>query len=145
MWTQPLSLKLVVRELAFRDVRKDIVRIPFKFRNGISEGEICRLSTITTSKNVKILGKTEDPDDAAIYMDKKTRRAFALKENCEVDFRIKPVGWAGQMVWAMCNADTSIKIATQLALIALFFSVVSVGISLAGLPWVVAWLSRTSH
>ena len=123
-------MKLVVKKAAEADVYRDIARIPElhrKDRRGrtIPEGSVCKLSTSGKSAFVLLRGKG-DSDDAAIWLDERSRNRLGITDREEADVQVEPVGLWGQVCWGWNASDPSYRVAARL-------SVLSVVLGLVGL------------
>jgi len=115
------TVRLSVKQAAEADVYRDIARIPEphrKDRRGqtIAEGSVCKLSSSGKSVYVLLRGKGET-EEAAIWMDERTRNKLGVSTGQEVDFDLSTVGWKGQFLWAWSASDPAYRITARLALI----------------------------
>jgi hypothetical protein len=85
-------MKLKLAQLPRDDIHKDRVRIPLPFRNGISQGTICKLTANGICKLVEVRGQ-KGQQLPIIYLDAVTRVHFKLKKKEEADFQLIKVRW----------------------------------------------------
>jgi hypothetical protein len=129
---------LRVVKIADRDVYKDIVRVPERYRLDES-GEIIEEATIcwilgTSKKSVVTLRGFQRSDEPEIRMDDRTRIRLGVKLGESYNFTFKRAYVWGQIRWAWCASETGYKIASRLAVIGLFLGI------LAFLPVLADWM-----
>ena len=125
-------MKLKVCLIEVGEVYKDRVRIPVQFREGIREGQICKLTTGNRTKLVELRGAA-GIDQPHIYMDFATRQKLGLQDGSVCDFEIRPVYWIGQIYWASRSSDPTVRTAAQLAVLSLVLAILSIVIAVAPL------------
>lgn len=124
---------LEVQKIDGDETFKDRVRIPSKYRGGIPEGTICKLSTSQKKhKLVEMRGK-KGIEDAYIYMDLATRKSLGLNVGSMEEFEWRQVGRWGQFIWASQSADTPIRVAAQLGLVSFLLGIVSVALGIVAI------------
>jgi hypothetical protein len=105
-------MELTVQQIDSDYRFSDAVRIPQKYRGGMKESKLCKLSTNVTRKIVQVYGK-RDEHDANIYMDKLTQNHFGLRVGSVANFELVPVGWIGQLTWASRHADPTVRVCPE--------------------------------
>lgn len=130
--------KLKVRQIPEQDVYKDIVRIPEVHRidkkgNTIEESTACWIKGAPRS-SVAVLRGYQMSDSAEIHMDDRTRNRLGVQLDELHDFRFRPAGLWGQLVWAWKASETGYRVASRLAVIGLILGV------LAFIPVLADWV-----
>jgi hypothetical protein len=129
---------LKVLKIADRDVYKDIVRVPERYRldesgKPIEEATLCGIRG-TPKKSVVMLRGFQRSDDPEIRMDDRTRFRLGVELGKSYDFRFQRASPWGQLRWAWCASETGYKVASRLAVIGLVLGV------LAFLPVLADWM-----
>jgi hypothetical protein len=120
------------------DVYKDILRIPEVHRScsagsPIVEGTLCKVYAGAFATRLFLRGCQGDQAPVA-RMDEGTRNRLGIEVGQEVDLRIVPLGWWGQLMWAWNASEPAYRIAAQLAVLSVLISIV--GLVLGVLPFV---------
>jgi hypothetical protein len=137
--------KLQVRKADDQDVYRDIVRVPENHRRAsdgstVNEGEVCEIKVRKTNRCVfVILRGKEGCQDAAIWMDERTRNRLGLSHGEEVPLEMRPVNLYGQWRWAWSSSDPAYRVSARLALLSVLLGAVGVILGLVGV-----WLSCRS-
>ena len=131
--------QFTVKKIDSEYVHSDIVLIPQKYRGGIKAAKCCKLTSPIKSRIVQVYGQSDD-DGPNIYMDLRTREFFGLRIGSVVEFKLRPVGWMGQIFWASRNADLTVRTAAQLGVIAVILGALGVALGAVGL-----WITIHPH
>jgi hypothetical protein len=121
--------KLKVRQIPEEDVYKDIVRIPEGYRidkkgNTIEESTACWIGG-APRRSVAVLRGWQRSTSAEIHMDEKTRNRLGVQLDECYDFRFRPAGQWGQLLWAWNASETGYRVASRLAVIGLMLGVLA--------------------
>lgn len=117
-------MKLTVRAALKDDTFKMRVRVPAAYRQGLPDGQICRLSCEGRAVLVELRSKTK-VDEPVIYIDAAIRKRLGIRAGMTLDFRLRPVGWFGEHLWAFRHTDAAVRIAVQLGILSLLLGFVS--------------------
>jgi hypothetical protein len=126
------GIKLVVKKVPEADVYRDIARVPEAHRKDprgrtIPERSVCKLSTSGTSTFVLLRGNGET-EEAAIWLDERTRNPLRIIANQEAVFEFHPVGLWGQTCWAWNAPDPSYFVVARLAVRSVVLGVIGLAL-----------------
>jgi len=129
---------LKVRPIPEEDIYKDIVRVPEVHRidkNGktLEESTACWID-VTPRSCVAVLRGYQTSVEAEIHMDDRTRNRLGVRIDEFHDFKFRPAGWYGQLIWAWNASETGYRVASRLAVIGLILGL------LAFIPVLTDWL-----
>jgi hypothetical protein len=115
------AMKLEVAESYWADVYKDMARVPQAFRlaaNGkpIHEGTICSVTVGSRTVLLSLRQQVENPGNAAIYIDEKTRNALGVAIRDTKEFTFRPVGWLGVLKWVWQASDPAYRVGARLGI-----------------------------
>jgi hypothetical protein len=122
-------IRLRVERAGFEDVYRDIVRVPELYRkdskgNTIPEGNICKISAKNGSIFAIVRGKG-DAGQESIWLDERERNVLGLAVGEEAEFKLKSVGFIGQICWGWRASDVAYRIVTRLAVASVILGIVS--------------------
>ena len=123
--------QLPVKGLPRGDNGRLLVRLSYKFRDGIKRFGIGKITNNANQQSliVLVLGHA---DDDAIFMPYDIRTALDVSNGGDLDFSIKKVGFIGRLCWYVGSPDPAVSIPAWIAVVGLTFTLV--GLILATIP-----------
>jgi hypothetical protein len=109
--------KLTVEWGRKEDVYKDIIRIRDDCRGNLKAGRVHRFTTAHGSGSFILRGSDDTNDIGKILMDDASRNTLNLCPRKEYDFKIREVGFLGELWWACFAVDPTYRVAARLGVI----------------------------
>ncbi|HTV47209.1 MAG TPA: hypothetical protein VMG59_02065 [Phycisphaerae bacterium] len=134
---QSVKMILEVARSRLNDIYKDIARIPESYRcemdgRTIPEGRICKVSIGDKHALLSIRGQMEH-NDPKIHLDEKTRKLLGVSDHDKADVRLHEASWIGQFLWAWNATDPGYRIASRVAAVSIFLSLLGLLAGIAGI------------
>jgi hypothetical protein len=113
------------------DRYKDLARVAASVRQGIRDGQICRL-TVNSRSILVILREVAETLNDGVLLDPLSQENLGVTEGFRYDVSIEPVSLLLQLRWACTVADPSARIAAWLGLAGIVLGAVGVVLGIVG-------------
>ena len=126
------SVALEVHKHEKEDVYHDRARVPERFRDGLHEGRICKVSVAGKCTLLELRGIIGG-EAQIIKLDDATRIKLGIDFTKTYNFTFREVWWWGQFAWAWNASDSTARIAARLGRIGVVLGLLASVIALVPL------------